>query len=284
MPLSKQTLSLPFGVGIDTKTNPKLVPIGKLLALSNTVFQTGGLLQKRNGYLQLVNINDPTVNTLTTFSGSLTAVGASLYNYTPENETWYNKGAIASVQLDVLPIVRSATSQSQQDAAVSSSGFICTVWADSDGTSKYQVLDGASGQVIAAAALPSTATVARTFVLGRFFIITYLATVSAATHLQYIAIPFLDPTRPGTPTDIATNVSSLTAGYDGYVANNSLYIAWNATGPVVRLTSLSSTLVVHSSVSLGAFTATKMSVTADISTSTPTIWSRFGTVPIVIFT
>lgn len=275
MPLQPQVISLPFGVGIDTKTNPKLVPIGKLLALSNTIFQTGGLLQKRNGYLKLVDINDTTVNTLTTFSGSLTAVGTSLYNFAPENNTWYNKGAICSVQLDVLPLVRSATSQSQQDAAVAPSGFVCTVWKDSDGTSKYQITDGNSGQMIAAASLPSTATVARVFVLSTYFIITYLATVSAATHLQYIAIPLISPTTPAAAVDIATNVAALTSGYDAHSVNNSLYIAWSSTGPNIRLTSLSSTLVLRSPVTIAGRTATKIAVTADTSTSTPTIWVNY---------
>lgn len=275
MALNKQPISLPMGVGIDTKTDKKQVQVGKLLALSNAVFQTGGLLQKRNGYLQLPSINDLTVNTLSTFSASLTAVGTHLYNLVPENNTWYNKGVISSVQLDVLPIVRSATSQSQQDAAISPSGLICTAWADSDATSKYQILDGASGQVVYKASLPSTATVARTFVLGNYFIVTFLATVSAATHLQYIAIPILTPTVPGTATDIATNVAALTSGYDGKVANNSLYIAWSSTGPNIRITAMNSALSIRSPVTIASRTATKISVTADTSTSTPTIWLTY---------
>lgn len=275
MPLQKQPIDLPFGVGIDTKTDPKQVQVGKLLALSNTVFQIGELLQKRNGYLRLPTINDSTVNTLTAFSGSLTAVGTSLYNYVPENTTWYNKGSIASVQLDVLPIVRSATSQSQQDAVVSSEGLICTVWKDSNTNSYYQIVDGNSGQIIASVALPSTATVARVFGLGRYFVITFLATVSAATHLQYIAIPLLTPTSPRAAVDLATDVAALTSGYDGYIANDTLYIAWSATGPNVKIRSMSQSLAQSSTKTIAGRTATKISVTADTSSSTPNIWLTY---------
>lgn len=276
MELQKQTISIPMGVGIDSKVDPKQLPIGKFLLLNNTIFGTDNLLKKRNGYTRLPNLSDESNTTLTTFNGSLTAIGTSLLNYSPETTAWYNKGTIYPVQLEVLPTVRSATNQSQQDTAVSASGLACTVWLDSDGNSKYNVVDTASSQVIVQATnLPSTATIARVFALGRYFVITFLATVSAASHLQYIAIPLLTPNSPGTATDLATNVAALTSGYDGVVANNSLYFAWSASGPNVRFSFLDSTLVQHAATTIASRTATKISVTADNTTSTPTIWLTY---------
>lgn len=265
-----------FGIGINTKVDPKQLPIGKLLALNNSIFGIDGLLAKRNGFSRLPDLPDESSTTLTTFNGSLTAIGTSLLNYSPETSTWYNKGSISSVQLSVLPTVRSATNQSQEDTAVASNGLACTVWKDSDSNFKYNVVDTTSHQVIVQATnLPATATVARVFVLGRFFVITFLATVSAASHLQYIALPLMTPSSPGVATDLATNVAALTSGYDGVVANNSLYFAWSASGPNVRFSFLDSTLVQHGVTTIASRTSTKISVTADTSTPTPTIWLTY---------
>ncbi len=278
MALNKQPLNISFGQGVDTKTDPKQVKPGKMLSLTNSIFTQGGLMAKRNGFGQLPSLSDPSINTLTTFSGSLTAVGNSLYNYSSETGAWYNKGTIKSVQTETIAMVRSATSQTRQDAAVSAEGLVCTVWRDGDvaGLCKYQIIDSASSQVIVTAtALPATATVVRTFVLGRYFIITFLATVSAASHLQYIAIPITNPNSPSAATDLATNAASLSAGYDGYVSNNSLYVAYYATGTAVKLTYLDQTLVQHGVTTMAGRQASRLTVTSDASTSTPTIWVSF---------
>lgn len=272
----KQAFDIPFGIGLDTKTNKFRVPPGKMLVLSNAVFGVGGQLTKRFGFEELPSLDDTTTNTITTFRDSLVAVGQNLYNLSPETNTWYTKGAITSVRTSVDPIVRSATSQTQQDVAVSSTGLICAVWKDSDGTSKYNVTDGESGQqIVAITSLPSTATVARVAALGRFFIITFLATVSAATHLQYVAIPINNVANPTIATDIATNVAALTSGYDVVIANNNLYLAWSATGPTIKVAYLDNTLILHTPVTIAARTATKITLAQDTSTPTPTIWVSY---------
>ncbi len=276
MPLTKGNTNIPFGIGLDTKTDPKQVQPGKMLALSNTIFQKQGLLQKRNGFGPLPTLPALDTSTLTTFGGSLAAIGTNFYNYAPETQTWYNKGLITSVTTSTTPIVRSATAQSTQDAAVTSSGLSCAVWTDSDGTCKYQINDSTSSQIVVSSTnLPATAVQPRAFLLGSYFIITFLATVSATTHLQYIAIPVLAPTNPGTPTDIGIQVTSLTTGYDGYVVNNKLYLAWSDVAPAIKVSYLDHTLIASTPVTIPTLQAKYMSVTADSTTPTPTIWLAF---------
>lgn len=265
-----------MGIGLNTKVDPKQLPIGRFLALNNAVFGTDGLLKKRNGYTRLPTLPDMSATTLTTFNGSLTAIGTSLQNYSPDTKTWYDKGTIYPVTLSVIPTVRSATNQSQEDTAVAPNGLACTVWKDSDGNSKYSIVDTTSNQVVVGAVnLPSTATVARVFVLGRFFIITFLATVSASTHLQYIAIPLINPLGPGTATDLATNPSALTTGYDGVVSNNNLYFAYGASGPTLKFSFLDSTLIQHGTTTVASRNPLRVSLSSDTSTPTPTIWVTF---------
>lgn len=274
-PLVKQPVDISFAQGLDTKTDPKRVQLGKFLALSNSVFDSTALT-KRNGFAPIAPLPVTNTKTLTTFGGSLAAIGTSLYNFAPENNTWYNKGPITDVSMSVAPLVRSATSQTAQDAAVTSTGLCCSIWADSDGTSKYQVNDANSSEiVVSATSLPATASQARVFLLGQYFIITYLVTVSAATHLQFVAIPVASPQTPRTPTDVALQVNSLTAGYDACVVNSNLYFSWYDVAPAVKTAYMTTNLTVTAAVSLVGRRAKYMSVSIDTTTPTPTVWLVF---------
>ena len=99
MPLQKQNINIPFAQGVDTKTDPNQIPIGKFLSLQNSVFNKGNQLTKRNGFQRLTNLSASNLNTLTTYNGNLTAIGQSLYAFSADSEQWFNKGDIESVQL-----------------------------------------------------------------------------------------------------------------------------------------------------------------------------------------
>lgn len=279
MALTKNNLDIAFASGLDTKTDSKRVQPGKFLALANSVFTKGGLLSKRNGFGALPTLPVTDTKTLTTFGGSLTAVSKALYNLAPETNTWYNRGAITSVSTTATPIVRSATSQTKQDVAVTPEGLSCAVWEDSDGTSKYQVNDTQSAQIIVSATnLPATASQARVFILGMCFIVLFLVTVAGTTHLQYIAIPLQRPTSPGTATDFgatATSVNSLTAGYDAVVAGNNIYAAWYDAGGDIEVAYLTSTFLTPLGFTIVGQQADYVSLAADLTTATPTIWVTF---------
>ncbi len=275
MPLPKSNLPINFSQGIDSKTDPKQVQPGKFLSLVNSVFDTGAL-KKRNGFGFSSQLPVTNTTTLTTFAGSLTAIGKSLYNYAPETSAWYSKGSITGATTDVVPLYRSASGQSRQDVAVTSTGFSCAVWADSDGTSKYQINDVSSGQAVGpAVSLVATANQARVFVLGRYFVVTYIATISAASHLQFVAIPISAPNSPNAAVDIGLQCSSLTAGYDACVVSGALYVAWSDVAPKLKLTYITSTLTVAAPLDIATRQATYMAVTADMTTTTPTIYLAF---------
>lgn len=276
MALTKNNLDISFAQGLDTKTDSKRVTPGKFLALNNSVFQKGGLLSKRNGFGNLPPLPTTDTKTLTTFGGSLTAIGTSLSNYTPENKTWYNKGDTVAVGTVATPLVRSATSQSQQDVAIDSSGLVCSVWADSDGTAKYQINDTHNSQIVVpSVSLGATSGQARVFILGKYFIITYLVTSGGNTLLQFIGVPIQNVFSPTSPATIGLQVNSLTAGYDGYVANNMLYVAWYDVAPAIKIATVNSALLVTSPTVLVGAKADYLSVTADTSTPSPVIWVTY---------
>lgn len=102
--LQEQTIPIDFGMGVDTKTDPKLVLPGKLLRLENAVFTKIKRVAKRNGY----GVLNPTIAGI----GSLTAPQMAenyqselmvadqnlLLSYSPSQTAWINKGPYTSIE------------------------------------------------------------------------------------------------------------------------------------------------------------------------------------------
>lgn len=285
--LQKQAIDISFAQGLDTKTDPKRVDIGKFLQLENSVFTNGGLLQKRNGYASLPSLPSNNSSYLTTFNGNLTAVGASIEAYNEGSQSWISKGNIQPVSLSTLPLIRNNLNQTACDSAVASNGLVCTAYLENNAgviTNKYVIADSVTGQnIVAPQAIPvASGTVSggmRVFVLGSYFVIMFTNTISSTAHLQYIAISTLNPTSVSSNTDIAAAyIPASTLAWDGFVAGQNLYIAYNTTagGQAVKVTYLTSTLEVASAISLAGYTATIMSVTGDLTSPTnPTIYVSF---------
>lgn len=276
MALQKQAINIGFNQGLDTKTDPKQVQLGNFLALQNSVFDKAGALSKRNGFANITTLPNSTQTTLTTLNDNLLATGSNLYAYSADTNQWLNQGVTQPVQLNTQALVRSSTSQSSPDSALADSGLLCLVYVDS-GSAYYQISDSLTGQqIVSRQALPATARNPRVFLLGRYFIITFVATVSATPHLQYIAVPISVPTSPGSATDISATMLSLTAGYDAIVANDSLYISWEATAAIVKIAYMSSTLVVSTAVNTTTSHAGSIiSVTAEINGSNNVVWTTY---------
>lgn len=270
MALVKQSVPINFALGLDTKTDSKQVAVGKFLSLKNMVFTTGGLLKKRNGYVQLSTIQDSTY--LTTLNGNLTAVGSSISAYSTNSNSFVSKGSIQPMEVSTLPLIRNSVNQAQSDSAVSSSGLVCTVYTETNAgssTYKYAIADSITGQNISApTAVPvSSGTVTgspRVFILGNYFIIVFTNVITATSHLQYIAISIINPTIVTANIDIAASyISNPSLSWDGVVVNQSLYIAYNTTagGQSIRVTYLTS-----AQAALGAIPATPVTFASEIAT------------------
>lgn len=283
----KKGLDFAFTEGLDTKTDPKRVAFGKFVKLKNTVFNKGGLLQKRNGYKRLASLPDTNYSHLTTFNGNLTAVGQNIAAYNTSNSKWVTKGQIQPLDISVLPIIRNNLNQTACDSVVAPNGLVCTVYLESDGsttTAKYVIADSVTGQnIVAPAVIPvSSGTVTggmRVFYLGTYFILVFTNVITAVSHLQYVAISANNTSNVSANTDIASAyISATTLAWDGYVVNNKLFVAYNTTtgGQAIKVTYLNTSLTLATAVSFGTYKATMVSVTADNSTPTnPVIYVSF---------
>lgn len=246
MPLAKTPITINFSGGLDTKTDPNQVSIGKFLNLVNSVRTTTGRLTKRNGYPLITTLPSTAQTTLTTLGGNLLATGSNLYAFSQDTNTWVSKGVTQPVSLSVKPVIRTSTSQTTPDAAVASNGLSCVVFLDNS-IANYVILDTATGeQVVAETTLPSTAAQPHVFILGTYFIITYLVT-SIGTHLQYIKVPIASPSTPSAPIDLATDVkNSLSSPYDCILTSNTMFFAYQSSdaGTPIKINFMTSTFIV----------------------------------------
>lgn len=264
MPLQKQNININFAKGLDTKSDPKQINPGNFLALQNSVFGTTGLLKKRNGFKEVISVNN--ASTLTTYGDGLLAIGTQLSAYSADNMSIVNAGNMQPLTLSTTSLVRSATSQTTVDTAVTESGLTCSVWLDSDANSYYQISDSITGQaVVPKVQLPATATMGRVNILGVYFIVTYLATVAGSPHLQYISIPILNPSQPNAPQDLSAQVNTLNAGYDAHSFNNYLYVSWvsNAGGNAVKVAYITAQLAPSPPTTIAGETGDLISLTTD---------------------
>lgn len=279
--IEKQTVPINFAQGLDTKTDPKQVQIGKFLSLKNTIFDKGGLLPKRNGFGNLTSLI-ATANFCTTFNGGLTAIGNTLQAYSSGTKTWTEKGSIQPLILGTLPLVRNNLNQSQADSAVSANGLVCTAYSEVTGTStvasKFVVANSTTGQnVIPPTVLPSSSTTAgspRVFILGNYFIILYLSSV--ANEIAYYAVSTTNAAVVSGPTAVTTAYAAASSvPFDAVVFNNSLFVAWNSTSSGgIKMATLTSTLNLSTGVTVDSgHQATSVSVTVDQSASA--IWVSY---------
>ena len=288
MSIVKQSLPINFSQGLDTKTDPWQVEPGKFLALQNTVFNKGGLLQKRNGYATLASLPNTSSTYLTTFNGNLTALGSSsIQAYNSGSTAWVSKGSITPLKVSTLPLIRNSINQIQCDTAVSSNNLVCTVYTENNAGTlayKYAVADATTGQNIIAptAITPSAGTITgspRVFQLGTYFMIVFTPIITGVKHIQYIAVSTTNPTVVTAAADIISSyTSATTVSWDGVVVNNKLFLAWNTLtgGQSIKMTYISSTLGIVAPITLAGYKATMMSLCVDnTSTSNPVIYTSF---------
>ena len=58
MALQKQLYSIPFGQGLDSETDERVLPVGKLTTLDNGIIDKKGQVSKRSGLTKLGTIPD----------------------------------------------------------------------------------------------------------------------------------------------------------------------------------------------------------------------------------
>jgi len=251
--LTKQGIDVSFAQGLDTKTDPKRVAIGKFTVLENTVFQKSGLLQKRNGFKKLTALPDSSYSILTTLNDNLTAIGQSIASYNSASDNWISRGSFDSLSVTTVPIVRNNLNQQTCDSAVSNEGLVCTAYIENNGgvlTNKFIVSDSVTGQnIMPPTAIPVVSgTVSggmRVFYLSNKFLILFTNNIAGVKHLRYIAISAIGVSSIIADNQIAASyVEQANLSYDATIVGTSLYVAYSTLsgGQQIAVTVITGTL------------------------------------------
>ena len=280
MALQKSNLAIPFAVSVDTKTDPLQVMPTSLLSLVNGVFTKDKRVQKRNGFGTLTSLPSSVYpTTVTTFNNNLTVVGNSLQAYNSTSSTWINKGRFQPVSLTTKSLLRNSLGQTATDTAVAGTQAL-TVYLDGDGSWKYIVSDVNTTQLLVGPVLlPSGAANARVAVLGTYFIVTFLISISGTPNLEYIAVPLANLTAPLTAVSLSATIASTSTGYD--IASDNVggffYYAYNGSDGAVHLGALSKFLVTQLETSQTGTVGNQISVALDTAATTTVVWVTFYT-------
>lgn len=297
--MAEKDIVINFSSGLNTKSDPFQVPIGQFLDLQNSVFQKGGLLQKRPGYPLLTQSSEKSATTINTLNGNLISIGNTLQSYSPPFDSWTNVGDFQPCSLSVQSLIRNNVNQIQNDCAIAN-GLICLVYTSSNGLTTglntnyyYAIFNENSGQIVVPpTALPvlTNGTISgssRVFVVGTYFVIVSQVVISSSTYLQYFSISSTSPNTvsaaQNTYSEIYVPLSS-NPGWDAIVTNSTLVIAYNTTigGQGIHITTLTQSQIQHnqSSSLIHAFTnaaykANILSVCCDFSTNPNIIYISF---------
>lgn len=303
----KQTVTFNFSKGLDTKSDSWQVQLGSFQNLQNSIFQKGGLLQKRNGY-GLLSSSNPTSNYLTTLNGNLLSIGSTVNAYSSSLGSWVTKGNLKPCSLQTLALIRNNLNQIQADSVVSG-GLVLTVYTQvsttfnsttsSYNTYQFAIADAQTGQnIVAPTLMPVLATgningSSRVTVVGNYFVIVSPVLVGSTTFLQYCSIPVNLPLTSAGTVNIsaaqntypeAYNPITSNPGWDIAVTNNTLVVAYNSTagGQGIHVISLTASQIAANSAASFVHTFTNaayigalVSVCVDLTTNPNLIYISF---------
>jgi len=252
MPLDKQKAVVSFGQGVDTKSDPKQVVLGKLLELENGVLITANQISKRFGYTGLSREVEGSTDTLTTGDSCmvfknemLQFTGTDLYSYSESIGRWSEKGPGISLSLQTSPVIRNTYQQNVSNLAFHPSGIIAYAWQDSRGGCRYSVFDQLTSQsIVADQLLSANGSNPQLYYVGAYIVIAYVNTSN--NHLVYRAIAALSPSQISAETDIALDVNSSNPRYDATKIGDRIFFAYNSSagGGAVKVQYINAFLVV----------------------------------------
>lgn len=284
MTLQKQTISLPFAKGLDTKTDPKQIPLGRLELLQNATFETPGSVRKRNGSANLSSIANGSYG-LTTYKGELTHIGRDdkLRTWSPETGLWRQRGEFTPMSLQDQRVFASTETPTIGVPATTidmatheASGLALMAWTGYDPSSavdtlSYSIIDTTTGtQIVAASLIAGTAYQPKAMVFGSYLILVYNDKGNSTLKLRYFNTA--TPTTGGTDVDLGMMVGAVTvANFDAVVLGTTLYVInRNVSTGAMLLRSVSSAFALSGIVTVNA-SATKPAIWADATR----IWTAY---------
>lgn len=264
MALIRQKISLPFALGIQTKTDDQQQDIGRLRKIKNAIFDTLNKLRKRNGYnVVLTKLLDNTqitdAKSLTSFRKELCLLSdTNFYSRSSTVEKWTNKGSIFSAFPTSSPIIRNNREQKNVDA-LSQENLNVFVYEDSTGV-RATIKDSVSGNILlnnflmsATGSLPKVATISNS--VHVFYV--------DGTDIKYREVNLLNPDTVESEATLISDLDASNKKYDVKGFTDKIVACYNSS-TVPKALSLSEDGTTSSVVNFTGFTAPNaISVEAD---------------------
>ena len=266
--LDFQIQQFPFRFGLAEGTDPRQVPPGTLLTAENCTWRQSGQLGKRYGVTSLPATGTGSASRLFTRGTELCfAYSGGLLSYTPSSASWRSVGKLADASPTWTTMLDQSVGVSGCDAALSASGLLVQAWTEGDPTQVstalsmsdllyVQITDSVTGATVMAPtnllAFTGGFMGVRVFTIGtKAYVVSRLGAASPYSLEGFIIdLTTFAVTHVQLKTD-ATKTSA-ESGWDAHVIGSTLYVAYNQTGPNVRVASFNASLAAITAGSLAA--------------------------------
>jgi len=216
--MEKIKIPINVGQGLDTKSDPKHVVVGKLTVLENAVFQKKGRIDKRNGFNALGNETLagtalPAGDGLATFNDELLQYNnQKVYSYSRGVDKFVDKGSAASVIVTSKSIIKNTYSQTAVDSA-SKFGVTLYAFEDSRGGVRASVYDENTGTpILVDTSIDASGSRPRCISFKDFLYLFYYK--SGALYVRRINPK--DPVSFDSAVTVYSNVNTTNPTYDVY--------------------------------------------------------------------
>lgn len=254
MALQKQTLPVSFGQGIDTKTDPNQVVLGKMLTLENAVLTESKAYQTRNGFTALTTNYVDVLNNTGTISSAINVLefgselvlldSLNVFSYSSQENIWHKRGLAPATLLTSTNISESSafsdagdTPPASPNIAINNNNVALYTWSV-ENIFRFALKDLNTdtflfGSNKAASIGENTSMMNIPFGKdGKFIVFSYY-TSKIAYFLIDPAVVNTDPTE----TDIITGLPSNTGYFDAVKSpdNNTVYLFYTSSANVPKL-------------------------------------------------
>lgn len=289
MALQRQLVEFGFGQGLNTKIDPKQIPLGQLLVLQNALFTTPGKLSKRGAVLALTE--NGAIGACAALFGrenEICEIDASgnFYSYDGSRSAWVSRGKMPSVTTSVSPLATPQYTTYAPDIALAANGLICSVYElqDVNGGGRkgigYTVVDSVTGQIVVPPAILDNSAAwsvcPRVICFTNTFVCYYVNGDGTTTEGIYGRT--LDGTNPTAAWSAATQLTSGTTTsavpvsvfkcqFDACVSGSNAYLSFNnrSSGTTLFRIASASPLAVASTTNIASTTSTGTCVFPDVS-------------------
>ncbi len=295
--LQEQAISVNFGQGLDSKTDPKMVLPGKLTLLQNGVFTKAKQITKRNGSNALSNtiigggtLTSP-VMTKAYQNELVAADGNYLYSYSESVGAWAKKGAYTSAKVTNTAVSSAIGTQFAQSSAILGNYLLScyTATYDTGGTgTTYElfasVIDLESNTRLLSDSVIVTST-ASNFPVGKCVALAgsslALTYVDAAGNLQLKILTISGSTVSFGSAILLTSTPAFLKGYaqfDIQSTSNGAVFIYNASGGTLPVINISTSGTLSTPYILSPGTVECLSVCPDAYSQYWIYWGTSGSV------